>query len=263
MRMQAEELRSQLEKPIYNPILKRDVGDGTLDYEVYLQTGTLLSLQTDHAERTAPEELMFQIVHQTQELWLKLLASEMVEIVAAFDETDLWKATAVLDRAVRILATMTDSMGVLETLTPDAYQIIRRSLGNGSGQESPGYNAVRLAAGAVGKSFESLLESRKLALLEVYAGGNDDVKRLSEQLLDLDEGFQAWLVAHYQLVRRTIGVAKEVRALDGISTQILVGRMTQPLFPSLWEVRVAMTERWSRAGGHAPGAARKGPGGSL
>lgn len=256
MRVHAEELREQLEKPIYNPILKRPVGDGTLDYEIYLRTGELLTLQTPPEERTAPEELMFQIVHQTQELWLKLVGNEMVEIVAAFDEDRLWHGSAVLERVIRILANMTDSMRVIETLTPDAYQIIRRSLGNGSGQESPGYNIVRLAAGAVGEAFDRLLERRKLSLVEVYAGGNDDVKRVAEMILDVDEGFQAWLVAHYQLVRRTIGVSRDVRALDGISTQILVGRMTQPLFPALWDVRVQMTAGWKREGGYAPGEQR-------
>lgn len=252
----ARELRLQVDRPIYNPILKRDVGSGDLDYERYLRTPELLSLQTVHDELVAPEELMFQVVHQTQELWLKLLGHEAVSVVEALDGDELWRASEGLARCARIWTSLQTSMQVLETLTPDAYQVIRRSLGNGSGQESPGFNAVRLVGEALAASLDRLLERRRLPLAEVYAPGSEDVKRLCEQLMDFDEGYQNWLVLHYQLVRRTIGVGKEIRALDGVSTQILVGRMTQPLIPKLWELRWEMTQSWNRAGGHAPGAPR-------
>jgi tryptophan 2,3-dioxygenase len=77
-----------------------------------------------------------------------------------------------------------------------------------------------------------------------------------EKLVDLDELYQQWLVAHYHLVRRTMGVDRTVHALDGLPSRVLVGRMTKPLIPSLWDVRVTLTNRWTRAGGHVPGAAR-------
>lgn len=258
MRVHAEELRRRLDEPIYNPILKRNVGEGDLDYERYLRTPELLSLQ--HRERVAPEELMFQVVHQTQELWLKLVAHESADVVEALDRGDLWRASELLSRCARIFASLIGSMSVLETMTPDAYQVIRRSLGNGSGQESPGYNAVRLAAEALEASFYRLIEREGFSLLELYAQNcpAPDAKRICEQLVDYDEAFQNWLVAHFQLVRRTIGVSRLVKALDGVSTQILTGRMTQPLFPRLWDVRVELTTAWSREGGFTPGAERHG-----
>lgn len=243
----AETLRQRLAAPLFNPLLKKWVGQGELDYERYLKTPALLSLQKPPEARVVPDELFFQVAHQAQELWLTLLAEEAVEAVAELDREALWPASARLERMVRVARLLATEVHVLETLPPDIYQHIRRQLGKGSGQESPGYNKVRVAAEGLEEALERLLARRQVALEAVYTGGETgaDLKRLCEQLLDFDESFQGWLYAHYQLVRRTIGVDARVKALDGLPTQVLSGRMTKPLFPALWEVRVRMTEAWS------------------
>lgn len=253
----AETLRRQLRGPWLNPLLKKWVGRGELDYEKYVRTPELLALQTPPEERVAPDELLFQVAHQAQELWLKVLSHESVEVVAELDRDALWEASARLERMRRVVRCMARELGVLETLTPDTYQVIRRSLGNGSGQESPGYNAARMAAEGLEGALERLLQRRGVALACVYQGpAAADLKRLCEQLLDYDEAFQDWLYAHFQLVRRTIGVDATVKALDGLPTRVLSGRMMKPLFPALWQVRVEMTAGWRSEGGHAPGAPR-------
>ncbi|MCE9669212.1 tryptophan 2,3-dioxygenase family protein [Myxococcus stipitatus] len=247
-----------MDEPLFNPLLKKWVGRGELDYEVYLKTPELLSLQSAEGERVAHDELMFQVVHQAQELWLKLASREAVEVVGELDRDALWRASGRLERIQRILKCLGAEMGVLETMTPDTYQVIRRSLGNGSGQESPGYNTLRKAAEGLEGALERLLARRGQTLRGVYSGGPDDLKRLCEQLMDIDESFQGWLYAHFQLVRRTIGVDRSVKALDGLPTQVLAGRMSLPLFRPLWDVRVELTQTWKRDGGHAPGARRDG-----
>ncbi len=253
----AERLRLELAEPLFNPLLKKWVGKGELDYEVYLKTPTLLSLQAADGERVAHDELMFQVVHQAQELWLKLASREAVEVVAELDRDALWAASARLERICRVLQAVRQELAILETMTPDTYQVIRRSLGNGSGQESPGYNMLRRAAQGLEDALARLLTRRGQTLQSVYAtGGPDDLKRLCEQLLDVDEAFQGWLHAHFQLVRRTIGVDRSVKALDGLPTQVLAGRMTLPLFQQLWDVRLELTAGWRREGGIAPGASR-------
>jgi tryptophan 2,3-dioxygenase len=255
----AAKLRLELAEPLFNPLLKKWVGRGELDYEVYLKTPALLSLQVEEGQRVAHDELMFQVVHQAQELWLKLASREAVEVVAELDADALWAASARLERVCRVLRTLVGELAVLETMTPDTYQVIRRSLGNGSGQESPGYNMLRHAAGGLEAALERLLARREQTLKSVYtAGGPDDLKRLCEQLVDVDEAFQGWLHAHFQLVRRTIGVDRSVKALDGLPTQVLAGRMTLPLFRQLWDVRVELTAAWRREGGSAPGTRREG-----
>ncbi|MEU5722329.1 tryptophan 2,3-dioxygenase family protein [Micromonospora sp. NPDC047738] len=246
-----------LSRPLFNPVLKVTVGEGKLDYEIYLRTADLLRLQTPRSELVDADELMFQVVHQAQELWLKLLAHEVAEVVGDLDGDRLWEVTARLDRAVRITHCLSHELRVLETLTPDTYQVIRRHLGNGSGQESPGYNAVRVAASYAAEALDRLLARHEVTLADVYSGLRTELKRVCELLVDLDEGYQTWLFTHYLLVRRTIGVGRDVAALDGVPTQILVGRMTQPLFRALWAVRNQLTAEWRREGGLAPGADRR------
>ncbi|RJS23977.1 hypothetical protein DRW03_10190 [Corallococcus sp. H22C18031201] len=258
----AEKLRLELEQPLFNPLLKKWVGRGELDYELYLKTPTLLSLQSTETELVAHDELMFQIVHQSQELWLKLVSREMVEVVDELDRDSLWAVSSRLERVARILRCVSAEMAVLETMTPDTYQTIRRSLGNGSGQESPGYNTLRTAASGMEDALDRLLARRSTTLMAVYSGhGTTDLKRVCEQLVDADEAFQGWLYAHFQLVRRTIGVDRQVKALDGLPSQVLAARMNLPLFRKLWDVRVEMTTAWKREGGHAPGVERSAGGG--
>lgn len=257
---EAEKLRRQLESPIFNPLLKKWVGKGELDYEVYIKTPTLLNLQTPMAELVHHDELLFQITHQAQELWMKLVSMEAVEVVAEMDGDLFWPATGRLERILRAMRCLVAEMNILESMTPDTYQIIRRSLGNGSGQESPGYNAIRLSADAMELALDRALTRRNLRLVDVYKAGAhaaEDLKRVCEQFVDMDELFQTWLYTHYQMVRRIIGVDRSIKALDGLPTQVLAGRMTLPLFRKLWEVRVEMTNAWKRDGGYAPGTTRQ------
>src|SRR5712692_337905 len=55
-------------------------GEGTLDYELYLKTKTLLSCQTKFEELCNADELQFQIVHQVEELWMKLIAYTLLDV---------------------------------------------------------------------------------------------------------------------------------------------------------------------------------------
>ncbi|MBZ4375324.1 tryptophan 2,3-dioxygenase [Corallococcus sp. AS-1-6] len=257
----AEKLKQELTQPMFNVMLKKWVGKGELDYERYLHTDTLLSLQSPEGELVSHDELMFQIVHQSQELYLKLASREMVEVVAEMDRDALWAVVARLARVQKIIAGISAEMAILETMTPAEYQVIRRSLGNGSGQESPGYNTLRHAADGLEAAMERMLARRGLTLFQVYsAGGPKDLQHVCEQLLTVDESFQGWLYAHYQLVRRTIGIDRTVKALDGLPSQVLQARMTLPLFRALWDVRVELTAGWKREGGYAPGESRTGGG---
>jgi len=245
--------------PFWNPVIRRWVGRGELDYEVYVRTNELLALQTSASELSRQEELSFQIVHQTQELWLKLVAFEGVAVEGALDASDLWQGAAAAARMTRVLACMREGLRVLETMTPNAFQTIRRNLGNGSGLESPGYNAVRAVGVRIDAALARLMSRSALTLEAVYSedGDDDSILRVCEELVDVDTRFQEWLVGHFFLVRRTLGVDRRVAGLDGFPTNMLASRMTMPLFRTLWDVRVEMTSKWQREGGFLPGERRK------
>lgn len=255
----ADELRIALEGPVLNTTLRKNVGEGKLDYEVYLKTQTLLGLQTEYEALSVPDELLFQVVHQSQELWMKQIGVDSVELVRALDADKLSPALAQLHRMFLIARSLNDQMRILQTMPPDVFQVVRRQLGNGSGLESPGYTRFGLAGKAVWEAFERWCARREMRPIDIYLEPqrSPESHRLAEAMLDLDESIQMWLVGHYMLVRRTIGVAKSVKALDGFPTVLLATRMTRPLFPVLWDIRVEMTETWNREGGYAPGAERE------
>lgn len=254
----AASLRETLGCPIHNKVLHKEVGRGELDYEIYVRTQELLTLQPSPEELVVPDELLFVVMHQTQELWLKCAAFEAANVVEQLDGDQVFQALASLDRVVQIVQILRDQIRVLQTLSPSRFQVIRRSIGNGSGLESPGYNQILAAADAAGSALGRLIARRGTTLLDVYQDpdAHPDLHRLGERFIDWDSTFQTWLVEHFMLVRRTMGIDKSVRALDGFPTVALGGRMTKPLFAELWNVRVEMTQSWSREGGYAPGAPR-------
>ena len=62
------------EPKLSEPVLP---GDGGSDYERYLRTDELLALQKEPGEWAHRDELLFQTVHQSSELWLKLANAEV------------------------------------------------------------------------------------------------------------------------------------------------------------------------------------------
>src|SRR5579864_3015644 len=100
-------------------------GSGATDYERYLRTDELLSLQKPPEQRSHPDELMFQIVHQASELLLKGTANELERARESVSEGNSTFAVKLIDRALRMLDRAIDLLEVLETLTPYEYHVIR------------------------------------------------------------------------------------------------------------------------------------------
>src|SRR5579862_5404374 len=90
---------------MHTPVLP---GLGASDYERYLRTDELLSLQKTAEERVHHDELLFQTVHQASELWLKLATTEVEEATAAIARDELAPALRLLRRAVLCMRYVTD-----------------------------------------------------------------------------------------------------------------------------------------------------------
>ena len=73
------------------PGLAKPILPGTApsDYERYLRTEDLLALQKGADEWVHRDELLFQSVHQTSEIWLKLAWNEIEESVRLVGDADL------------------------------------------------------------------------------------------------------------------------------------------------------------------------------
>lgn len=216
-------------------------GPGASDYERYLRTDELLSLQKPPEEQAHRDELLFQVTHQSSELWLKLATSELRQAAAWIEETALSAACRLLRRVVLALEYVSDQLGMLEQLSPWEYQEVRSVLGHGSGFDSPGFESLRDALGPMEEAFERSLARRGTDLVALYveAGAHQDLAALAEEMVTIDARLQAWRVRHYRVVARIIG--DEVVGTQGTPVEVL-GRLVHVVaFPKLWQVRNALT----------------------
>src|ERR1700741_981283 len=99
----------------FKPILP---GEGASDYERYLRTDELLALQKGPEEWVHRDELLFQTVHQSSELWLKHAWMEVEEATRLIEARDLAGALRLLRRASTSLAYVTGFLAHLELMSP-------------------------------------------------------------------------------------------------------------------------------------------------
>lgn len=119
--------------------------EGELTYGRYLRLDRLLTSQEPVSD--SPDELLFIVIHQAMELWLKLMIHELRGARARIIDDDLQPAFKMLARVARIQAQMIQSWDVLSTLTPADYLVFRHKLGPASGFQSHQYRLVEFLLG--------------------------------------------------------------------------------------------------------------------
>ena len=134
--------------------------DKGLSYAKHLQTERLLSAQILVSNK--PDEMLFIIMHQTMELWLKLLLHEARLVMTVLQTGDIDHAIKTLDRIATIQRHMIHSWEVLATLTPHDFMTFRGFLRKASGFQSHQY-----------RELEFLLGNKNEDLLQVH--GDDAV----------------------------------------------------------------------------------------
>lgn len=116
-----------------------------MTYGRYLALDTLLSAQ--HPISGLHDEMLFIIIHQTKELWLKQILYELEQALALVRGDSLVPAYKGLARVSRIQAVMTLSWDVLATMTPADYTRFREVLGHSSGFQSAQFRQVEFMLG--------------------------------------------------------------------------------------------------------------------
>jgi len=232
------------------PILPGTSGS---DYERYLRTDELLSLQKTAAEVVHRDEHLFQTVHQSSELWLKLACTELEQAAVLIAADSVLPATRLVRRANDCLALITGQLHMLEHMSPVDYAVVRTALGHGAGFDSPGFRRVHRVSPTVGDAFTALLQRRGLDLATVYRAGHqhDDLYQLAEQLMTWDERAILWRFHHLKIVERIIG--GHVIGTQGTPVEVLGKRIDVRFFPALWTVRDEIT-RTSPLGAHGHGS---------
>jgi tryptophan 2,3-dioxygenase len=220
-------------------------GEGTFDYELYLNTKALLSCQKDFHSFCNQDELQFQIVHQIEELWMKLIAYTLLDIDDYLQQENTNRVITLFRRVHIALRLMIEQLTLLETMSPKEYQEIRLQLGNGSGQESPGFRTILKMHNPLWQSFEQCyLERHGLTVEKIYDSEycHSDAYMVAEELAEFDELFQKFRYHHLQLIHRTIGLG--AKSLKGRSVELLEDGLRVQFFPELWKIRNRMTDRW-------------------
>jgi tryptophan 2,3-dioxygenase len=124
------------------------VRDGTRQtYADFLKLDQLLDLQETFQDPPERDELLFIMIHQICEMWLKLMHFELGKIIEALDADDLNAAHKSLARVKAILQQLIGAWQVLLTMTVTDYIAFRDALGEGSGFQSWGYRLVEFALG--------------------------------------------------------------------------------------------------------------------
>ena len=125
-----------------------------MSYGDYLGLDTLLASQKPRSDEH--DELLFIIIHQASELWLKLSLHELQGARAHIRADDLGPAFKMIARVSRIQGQLIQSWDVLGTMTPSDYHALRPHLDGTQIMEVLGIGPGR----DVGEAYKFLLEHR-------------------------------------------------------------------------------------------------------
>jgi tryptophan 2,3-dioxygenase len=235
-----------------------------VDYPSYLALEELLRLQRARSSPVHPDELLFIVVHQTSELWFKVILADIAALIDALELHDAGRSLWHVQRINALMRIVSQQLSSLETLPPQHFAAFRGYLGTSSGSQSVQFRAIEAASGPRDEAFMQALEERgdipdlvshalarptleslflavvrheNLTLDELYTGpGPNLLFFLAEALLEYEQSFAEWRFKHVQLVERIIG---PMTAGTGgtLGAKYLQRTTKQRFFPALWEVR--------------------------
>jgi len=119
--------------------------DRGLSYARHIQTDALLQSQIPVSDK--PDEMLFIIMHQTMELWIKLAIHEANVAMEHLRADEPGKAEKTLDRIATVLRHMVHSWEVLATLSPHDFLTFRGYLRKASGFQSHQYRTLEFCLG--------------------------------------------------------------------------------------------------------------------
>ena len=233
-----------------------------VNYGSYLALGELLELQRPRSDN--PDELLFIVVHQSSELWFKVILHELDLLLDSLSSHQAEFALFRVERINALMRIVSGQLAALETLPPQHFAQFRGYLGTSSGSQSVQFRAIEAVSGlrephfinvlqehgeippAVRSALErptlqelflALAREQGTTLTELYTGRQPTVLFfLAEALLEYEQQFGLWRFRHVQLVERVLG------PLTGgtggtLGARYLARTVDQKFFPELWSVR--------------------------
>jgi tryptophan 2,3-dioxygenase len=166
-------------------------------YGEYLDLERILDAQ--HPRSKEHDEMLFIIVHQTSELWMKLALHELQTAIEALRRDELLRAFTTLTRIGHIQDQLIHVWEVLATLTPFDYARFRNDLGRSSGFQSWQYRQLEFTIG-----------NKNRAMIAVHRGHPEIYAQL-EATLEAPSLYDECLQL---LSRRGFGIPEEVLVRD-------------------------------------------------
>ena len=114
-------------------------------YGEYLQLDKLLNAQKPNS--IEQDEMLFIIVHQVSELWMRLFLHELSHVLECVRRDNLDPSFKMLARISRLQEELLGAWTVLSTLTPFEYSSFRNTLGRSSGFQSLQYRLLEFMLG--------------------------------------------------------------------------------------------------------------------
>jgi tryptophan 2,3-dioxygenase len=123
----------------------RDSRAPAVTYTSYLRLDQLLDQQVPFSD--SHDEMLFIVIHQASELWLKLCLHELRAARDCIAKDELRAAFKMLSRVAGIQKQLIHSWDVLGTMTPSDYLRFRHLLGTSSGFQSHQYRLIEFMMG--------------------------------------------------------------------------------------------------------------------
>jgi tryptophan 2,3-dioxygenase len=221
---------------------------GETEYAGYLRIHDLLRLQHPITPG-AHDELLFIVVHQSYELWFKLILHELRKAHAELEAGRPQAAHAPLRRTLAIDRLLLEHLTVLETMGPEGFLEFRDPLAPASGFQSEQFRAIEADSPRL---YDALVacaglpddrEERLRALAGLYRDHLDDPRRaalheVAELLVDHDEAIARWRHHHTLMAAREIGTRPGTGGSRGV--EYLRSTQDKRFYPELWDVRVRL-----------------------
>lgn len=240
-----------------------------LTYNNYLKVPELCRLQNLLSDPPHHDEMLFIVIHQTYELWFKLMIHEIEHSIRCIKNKEILNAHHFLKRVGEIMKVLVNQIHILETMRPVDFLEFRERITPASGFQSLQFRELeflvglkddqyfeyfkhqpefleslkkRMTSDDLRTTYLQLLEQEGLgspaeAILKVYQtpAHHLPLYLLSESLVELDEYLILWREHHVHVVERIIGFKKGTGGSTGV--QYLKKVADKKAFPELWDVR--------------------------
>jgi tryptophan 2,3-dioxygenase len=118
-----------------------------LSYNKYLRVPDLIALQDCLSDPVHHDELLFITIHQTYEIWFKLILHEIDRSISLMSADRAEAATRALHRVTEIEKVLLNQIHVLETMSPIDFLGFREQLNPASGFQSMQFREIEFVSG--------------------------------------------------------------------------------------------------------------------